>query len=153
MWQHEKLLDCTLVLVAVRAHKDCGMCPLCIDSVPSPIPISGPLMIRFFPASGIKVSAKKVAKLATLNGLTAPYGNGFQDWFARPYHFPKKWRITSVQSGTSFTTTTYPYLLRTTRSFCKRLSCCSTCFLKSGERTLKSMVLSNKQNVFSIEAI
>jgi hypothetical protein len=52
---------------------------LSIVSVPSPIRIFGQLIVRYFPANGIKVSVKRVAKLATLSGLTALYGNGFQD--------------------------------------------------------------------------
>ncbi len=102
--------------VAARGQKDCGLpYPLCIDSGPPPIAISGQFTMRYSLVSGIIVSAKRVAKPATSNGLTAPYGNRFRDCFARPCHFPETWRIKSGRSsGTSFTTPTLPYLFRTT---------------------------------------
>jgi exonuclease SbcC len=57
------------------------------DTVQSLTPILGRLTIRSFRASGINVSAKRRVKPAILNGLTAPYGNGCQDWFVFPLRY------------------------------------------------------------------
>ena len=48
-----------------------------VDNVPSVIAISGLLTRKFCPANGIKPSAKRVAKPATLNDSTAPCVNGY----------------------------------------------------------------------------
>lgn len=95
-------------------HKDYGrLYQQCIDSVLFPIPISGLPTMRCFPTSGIRASAKTVAKPAILSGSIAPYVNGCPAWYGRPYRFPKSWRIMLEQLGTLFTTTMHPYMFRT----------------------------------------
>ena len=65
-----------LEIAVVIERKDYGMLyPQCIGSVPSPTAIFGLPRTMFFPASGIIVLVKTVAKLAILSGSIALYVN------------------------------------------------------------------------------
>jgi hypothetical protein len=70
--------------------------------------------MKLFQASDIKVWGKTVAKPAILNGLTARCANECRVESGKRYRFLKRSRTLSGQLGTSFTTTTHPYLFSTT---------------------------------------